>query len=145
MASSNQALSPAGAGVSLAGSHLPAPCKTVYFFFESTRIGSATVHDGSAAEGSISIPGDATVGSHTITVSCQSSGQSVVAAAAYRIVPSSVHRSEFLTALNQPREVALTAKSLGLSALLAVVIFILLAFPAQIFNATLIENYEEVR
>ncbi|MGH9122797.1 MAG: FGLLP motif-containing membrane protein [Acidimicrobiales bacterium] len=145
LAFSHQPASPAGDGVNVTTSGLPATCKTAYFFFGDTRVGSATVHDGTATEGSISVPGDATTGNHTITVSCESSGKLAIASTTYRIESSSIHRSELLTSLNQPREVTLTAKSIGISLLAALILFILLAFPAQVFNSTLIEHYEEVR
>ncbi|MGH9121938.1 MAG: FGLLP motif-containing membrane protein, partial [Acidimicrobiales bacterium] len=142
---SDQTASPPGAGLDVKASDLPSTCKIAYFFFSGTRIGSAPVHSGSATEGSISIPGGASAGEHDVTVSSDSSGLPVLATASYRIVPSSVHRSDFLTSLKEPREVAKSAKSLVISAAAGAGGVILLAFPAQIFNSTLMEHYEEVR
>jgi hypothetical protein len=138
--------SPAGAGLNLTGSGYPSDCKTAYFFFDGTRIGSAPVNSNHEAHvGSVSAPGDAGVGEHTVTTSCHASGKDVVSLTRYRVTSSHVHRTAFLTSLNQPRNVSLTLKSILLSALIAALLFLLLAFPSQIFNSTLQENYEEVR
>ncbi|MGH9121962.1 MAG: FGLLP motif-containing membrane protein [Acidimicrobiales bacterium] len=142
---SNQTVGPPGGGLNVAISDLPARCNTAYFFFDATRIGSAPVHGRSASEGGISIPGDAPAGYQTLTVSCDSSDQHVVAATTYHVKTGSIGRNEILTSLNEPREVAVTAKSFGISAAVAAGGIALVAFPAQIFNATLIEHYEEVR
>ncbi|HLI57212.1 MAG TPA: FGLLP motif-containing membrane protein [Actinomycetota bacterium] len=136
---------PAGSGLTTAVHNYPAGCTMVYFFFDATRIGSAPVNaSGQAAATGLSVPGNAKPGGHTITSSCESSGASVVLSANFRVT-AGIHRSAFDTSLNNPAHIDLTAKSFALSAAIAGLILALVAFPSQIFNATLQEHYEEVR
>ncbi|MGH2717285.1 MAG: FGLLP motif-containing membrane protein, partial [Actinomycetota bacterium] len=109
------------------------------------RIGSAPVDaSGNAGAKGLSVPGNARPGSHAITSSCTSSGASVVARAQFRVT-AGLHRAAFDTALNDPVHIDLSAKSFALTAAIAVAVLALVAFPAQVFNATLQEHYEEVR
>lgn len=136
---------PPGTGLNTLVANYPPGCSTVYFFFDHTRIGSARVDaSGQASAGGLSIPGDASTGTHTITSSCRTSGSPVVLSADFRVTPG-LHRSAFLTSLNPPKNIARSLKSIALSAALAVLLLVLLAFPSQVFNATLQEHYEEVR
>jgi hypothetical protein len=50
-----------------------------------------------------------------------------------------------VTSLAQPDQVGTSARSLALSALGAVGLLLAIAFPSQLFNSTLDENYDEVR
>jgi hypothetical protein len=93
----------------------------------------------------LSIPGDATIGQHTITSSCRSSGDPVEQRAPFRVTSASVHRSSFLTSLHEPGQVPITAQSVAFSAGITALLFVLLGFPSQLFNSTLQSNYEEVR
>ncbi|HLI57213.1 MAG TPA: FGLLP motif-containing membrane protein, partial [Actinomycetota bacterium] len=136
---------PAGSGLNTAVHHYPPGCTTVYFFFGSVRIGSAPVNSsGQAAATGLSVPGDAKPGQYQITSSCEPSGAKVELTAAFRVTPG-LHRTAFVTSLNPPSHIALTLHGIVLSALIAALILILLAFPSQLFNATLQEHYEEVR
>ncbi|MGH2812515.1 MAG: FGLLP motif-containing membrane protein [Actinomycetota bacterium] len=54
-------------------------------------------------------------------------------------------RSRFVLAVPAPGEVSLEAARVGTNALLALLLVLLLMFPAQLFNSTLEENYEEVK
>jgi hypothetical protein len=136
---------PAGVGLKIAGANYPVGCKTAYFFFDGTRIGSASVHNGFAQASGLSSPGDAGPGVHTVTTSCHASGGPIVNRAQFTVAKADVHRSSFVTATPLPRQVNFTLHSLLLSALITVLLLILLGFPSQLFNATLQENYEEVR
>jgi hypothetical protein len=140
------ASSAAGGGVNLSGSDYPGTCKTAYFFFDSTRIGSATI--GASHQASVkgvSVPGDAPAGAHRMTTACHATGKPVLGANTFRITRTSVHRPAFLTSLNQPRQISLSTRNILASTGIAAALLILLAFPAQLFNATLAEHYEQVR
>lgn len=137
---------PAGVGLSVGGSNYPPSCSTVYFFFDQTRLGSGSPNPaGDAHVGGLSVPGSASVGNHRVTSSCRGSGHPVAQTAGFRITPHSVHRSSFVTSVNEPRQISLTLHSVLLSAGITAMALILLGFPSQIFNSTLQEHYEEVR
>jgi hypothetical protein len=136
---------PPGTGLDTSVQHYPAGCSTVYFFFGGVRIGSAPVDaSGHAVQTGLSVPGSSTPGQHTIASSCQPSGKAVVLSASFRVT-TGVHRAAFDTSLNDPGHINLTVAGMALSAAAAAVLLVLLAFPAQIFNATLQDHYEEVR
>lgn len=137
---------PAGSGIDVSSFHFGAPCATAYFFFDGARIGSGPVDAaGNAHAKGISIPGTATTGSHQITGSCQPTGKKVEAATGFRVTKASTHRSELLTSLAEPRQVPWSARRAAEAGGAAILLMLLLAFPSQLFNATLDENYEEVR
>ncbi|HJV09042.1 MAG TPA: FGLLP motif-containing membrane protein, partial [Acidimicrobiales bacterium] len=100
---------------------------------------------GAVALGGLSVPGDADTGPRRVTSACRAAGGPVRGQAPFIVVASDVHRPAFLTALPQPRQVSTDADSLALSAIVAVALLILLAFPSQLFNATFTENYDEIR
>ncbi len=142
---SGQPYGPAGSGLSTAVHNEPPGCTTVYFFFGRVRIGTAPVSaSGQAAATGLSVPGDARPGNDLVTSSCQPSGATVELTAAFRVTPG-LHRTAFATSLNPPARIALSLRSVLLSAAIAAIVLILLAFPSQLFNATLQEHYEEVR
>ncbi|HWD10053.1 MAG TPA: FGLLP motif-containing membrane protein [Actinomycetota bacterium] len=136
---------PAGSGLNTAVLNYPAGCTTVYFFFDGVRIGSAPVDSAGHADArGLSVPGNAKPGRHTVTSSCAASATPVVAATSFRVT-AGLHRAAFDTALNNPAHIDLTPTSFALSAAISVAVLALVAFPSQIFNATLQEHYEEVR
>jgi hypothetical protein len=130
----------------MAGSNYPAGCSTVYFSFDGTRFGAGSPDSsGHVHVGGLSAPGSAKVGNHQVTSSCRGSGQPVLGTAPFRVTPSSVHRSSFVTSVNEPRQISLTLHSALLSAGITALLLIVLGFPSQVFNSTLQEHYEEVR
>jgi hypothetical protein len=141
-----QPFGPAGVGINVAGSNYPTGCATVYFSFDDTRFGAGSPdRSGHVRVGVLSAPGSAKVGNHQVTSSCRGSGQPVLSTAPFRITPSSVHRSSFVTSVNEPRQISLTLHSALLSAGITALLLIVLGFPSQVFNSTLQEHYEEVR
>ncbi|MDQ4144595.1 MAG: hypothetical protein M3198_12795 [Actinomycetota bacterium] len=58
--------------------------------------------------------------------------------------PSEDQRSEFVRSLADPSEVSLSFRTLAESILLAALLILLVGFPADMFNATLLAHYEEV-
>ena len=121
-------------------------CGTVYFFFDGVRIGSARPDDaGNATKGGLSVPGDVGTGRHDVTSSCQASGGAVEQVSSFDVVPVSVHRPAFVTSLAEPSQVSLAPGRLLTSAAIAVGALLLIAFPFELFNSTMEENYDEIR
>jgi hypothetical protein len=154
------ATGPPGVGITLRGSGFPVPqrelaapaaqiepsCRTIFFHFDGRRIGSAeTDAAGTVRRPGVSVPGDASPGVHTVTASCRSGGAPVLVATEFQVTEASLHRSAFATALHRPDHVRFGLDSLLLSALGALGMMVLIAFPAELFNSTLEEHYDEVR
>jgi len=91
------------------------------------------------------VPGDARPGAHRVTSSCTATPRSPRSATTFLVTRASAHRSAFATSLNQPRQVPTDPARLGTSAVGAVCLLLLLAFPSELFNSTLEENYDEIR
>jgi hypothetical protein len=145
---SGHAYGPPGVGLALSGNGYQS-CERVRIFLDADpgrRIGSATP-DGSGAfhVSDLSMPGDAPVGPHRITTSCATSATPVLAAADFRVTAASVHRSALMTSLSDPGQVDWSAGQVGRSAGLVLATVTLVAFPFQLFNKTLEENYERLR
>jgi hypothetical protein len=136
---------PPGVGLRVAGSGYPASCETVYFFFDGTRIGAAHPSDGAVAEQGLAVPGEAEPGEHRVTSSCHSSGEPVMQTAAFEVTHAGIHRIAPITALPKPDQVDFNLGSLLISAAVAMGLLCLIAFPAELFNTTLEEHYDEVR
>jgi len=118
----------------------------VYFYFDGRRIGSAEPNGaGDVSKEGSSVPGDVDPGSHPVTSSCDHSGEPVRQTTQFRVADPSLHRPAFLTGLPGPGDVPLDLSRLALSALIGVGAIALIAFPYQLFNSTLEENYEEVQ
>jgi hypothetical protein len=123
-----------------------ADCDRVYFFFDGVRIGT-DVPDarGFVGVGNLSVPGDAKPGQHSVTSSCAASGGPVRATSAFVVTDADVHRSAFVTSLAEPDQISLELKRIGASAAAALGILLLFAFPYELFNSTVEENYDEIR
>jgi hypothetical protein len=121
-------------------------CRFVYVFFDGRRIGTVRPDAAGAIDGrGFSVPGDASPGPHDVTTSCQSSGKSVRATTTFMVTASSMHRSGFVTAIPQPHQISLEMDDLAPSAIAALLILLLFAFPYELFNSTMEENYDEIR
>ena len=53
-------------------------------------------------------------------------------------------RSEFVESVRDPTEISFSLRLLGENSLLAILLVLLVAFPAEMFNATLLEHYDEI-
>lgn len=136
---------PPGVGLDVTGTGY-LDCDTVYFFFDGVRVGSGRPDgSGAVAARGLSVPGDAATGERRVTSACRPAGDPLRAVAPFSVTPAGVHRPAFLTALPQPRHVSTEAPAVALSAIVAIGLLILLAFPSQLFNATFTENYDEIR
>jgi hypothetical protein len=136
---------PPGVGLVISGSGYGG-CDQVYFFFAGDRIGAAEPNaDGNVRRDDSSVPGDADVGNRTISSSCDHDGEPVSKSSQFRVTDTGVHRAALLTALPSPGDIPLDFSRMAQSAAAASGAILLLAFPYQLFNSTLEENYEEVR
>ncbi|MDQ6724610.1 MAG: hypothetical protein M3066_00290 [Actinomycetota bacterium] len=135
---------PPGSGLDVSGSGYA--CDTVYFFFDGTRVGSDSPDAaGNASRSGLSVPGDARSGRHRVTSSCEASGATVMQASFFQVLPVSVHRPAFVTALPLPADVSLAPSQLLVSAVIATGAILLIAFPYELFNSTMENNYDEIR
>jgi hypothetical protein len=140
----NEPEGPPGGGLRVSGSGYP--CETVYFFFDGTRVGSgSTDAAGRVFKSGLSVPGDAGTGTHQVTASCDSGGNTIEKASFFEVLPVSVHRPAFVTSLPLPSQLSLDPGALALSAALAAGAIMLIAFPYELFNSTTEENYDEIR
>jgi len=118
----------------------------VYVFFDGVRVGTvAPSATGTIGKGDLSVPGDATPGTHRVTTSCTATGSAPRAVATFTVTDASLHRSALVTSLPEPGQVTLSLTRLATSAVIAIFILLLFAFPYELFNSTLEENYDEVR
>jgi hypothetical protein len=69
----------------------------------------------------------------------------VRASTIFTVLGDKLHRAAMFTAMPHPGTISLDGARLAFSAGVAIVIFVLLLFPFQLFNSTLAENYEEIR
>lgn len=157
---------PPGIGITVTGSGYPAggralgvrqmaapslaqagpACDTVYVFVDGRRIGSTSPDAaGAIRKEGISVPADVDPGRHDVTSSCRTSGSPVLAASAFDVTDAGLHRSALATSLPQVDQVDFGVDQLLLSALAVAALLVLIAFPAELFNTTLEEHYDEVR
>ncbi len=121
-------------------------CGTVYFFFNGKRVGSATPDTTGAVKAQgLSVPGDTKPGSYEVSTSCSPSGRSVRASSSFVVTNASVHRSAFVTSLAEPGQVSTSLARIATSAAVAAGILLLFAFPFELFNSTVEDNYDEIR
>jgi hypothetical protein len=121
-------------------------CATVYFFLDGRRIGTARPNGvGDVRKDGLSVPGDADVGRHQVSSACGSSGTPVLATSSFDVTDAAVHRSAFATSLPQADQVDFGIRALLVSLLAVAGLMVLIAFPAELFNTTLEEHYDEVR
>lgn len=115
-------------------------------FFEGARIGSAEPDgQGRITLDRVSVPGDSTPGASKVTSSCSPDGESQRSAATFTVVDKSAHRTALITALALPGQISLDPTDIALSVAVGISLMMVLTFPSELFNATLEENYNEVR
>jgi hypothetical protein len=136
---------PPGVGLDVSGVGYVG-CRTVYVFFDGVRIGTVTPDAaGAIGVGDLSVPGNAKPGDHQLTTSCVDSGGAIRASSTFTVTNASLHRSALVTSLPEPGQISLQFNRLAASAGAALFILLLFAFPYELFNKTLEENYDEVR
>jgi hypothetical protein len=121
-------------------------CGTVYVFIDGRRIGSTRPDAaGSIRKEGISVPADVGAGGHDVTSSCRTSGRPVLATAPFEVTDAGLHRSALATSLPRVDQVDFGLDQLLVSALAVAALLVMIAFPAELFNTTLEEHYDEVR
>ncbi|MDQ4144621.1 MAG: hypothetical protein M3198_12935 [Actinomycetota bacterium] len=60
------------------------------------------------------------------------------------LLPENQERSELVNSVHDPSELDLSLRAVTESVLLAALLMLLVGFPSEMFNATLLENYEEI-
>jgi hypothetical protein len=121
-------------------------CSEVGVSFNGIRIGSARPDAaGRVDQGGLTIPGDASPGRHSVGTSCLSSHLGGTQTADFVVLHASVHRSAFATSVPEPGQVSTRLRTVLNSLLITAGLVLLIVFPADLFNATLDENYDEVR
>jgi hypothetical protein len=142
--SKNEPSGPPGGGLRVEGSGYT--CPTVYFFFDNTRVGSGSPDAaGRVFKKGLAVPGDASQGTHEVTASCDASGDTIETASLFEVLPVSVHRPAFVTSLPLPGQISLDPGALLATGAIALGAIILIAFPFELFNSAMEENYDEVR
>lgn len=138
---------PPGVGLRVEGSGFPpSSCPRVFVFLGRDRLGTATPGaDGRFVADRLAVPGDSAAGPRDVVASCHSSSDPPAATHLFTIEDRSIHRPALVSALHLPSQVPLGAKDLGLSALVAAALVLLVAFPSELFDSTLAENAEEVK
>jgi hypothetical protein len=91
------------------------------------------------------VPGDTAPGQHRVTSSCSPSGGPLRATTTFLVTNATVHRSAMATSLAQPQQVSFDPTRLATSAIVAIGLLLLFAFPFELFNSTVEENYDEIR
>jgi hypothetical protein len=136
---------PPGVGLRVTGAGYQG-CSEVIVFFDHSRIGT-TNPDGAGEidQGGLAVPGDARAGGHQVTAECRPADRHPSATAGFEVVKAAVHRSAFVTSVAEPTQVATGIGPIATSALITLVLVLLVAFPSELFNSTLDENYDEVR
>ena len=118
----------------------------MYVFVDGRRIGSTRPDvAGDIRKSGLSVPGDMDPGRHEVASSCETSGTPVLATSAFDVTDDAVHRNVLATSLPQVDQVDFGLDRLLVSALAVAALLVLIAFPAELFNTTLEEHYDEVR
>jgi hypothetical protein len=118
----------------------------VFVFIGHDRLGVVTPDgEGRFVSTDMSAPGNLEPGLHSVTASCAPSATPTVATASIAITSAAMHRNAFVTSLHLPSQIPRGDRDLVISALGALVAVALVGFPAELFNSTLEENYDEVR
>ncbi|MDQ2825561.1 MAG: hypothetical protein M3Y04_01120, partial [Actinomycetota bacterium] len=140
-----QPTGPPGVGLEISGSGYN-DCGTVYFFFAGKRVGSEKPDaDGAVKAKGLSVPGDTKPGTYEVATSCSPSGRSIRASSSFAVTDASVHRSALVTSLAEPGQVSTNLARIATSAAVAAGFLLLFAFPFQLFNSTVEDNYDEIR
>lgn len=121
-------------------------CDTVFFYFDGRRIGAdhpdAT---GEVRKTHLLVPGGGQAGTHTVTSSCDSSGEPVHASTDFEVTSADLHRTALITSVPTAPNVDVGAGHLLLSGVVTLGFLFLIAFPSELFNSTYEANYDEVR
>ncbi|HKN50306.1 MAG TPA: FGLLP motif-containing membrane protein, partial [Actinomycetota bacterium] len=100
---------------------------------------------GGIDQGGLTIPGNTAPGPHSLDLACLTSARGGRQSAGFEVTHASVHRSAFATSVQEPGQVSTRLRTVLESVLVTAGLVLVIVFPADLFNATLDENYDEVR
>jgi hypothetical protein len=121
-------------------------CQEVGVSFNGVRIGSARPDAaGGIDQAGLTIPGNTPPGRHSVDLACLTSARGGRQSADFEVTRASVHRSAFATSVPLPGQVSTRLRTVLSSLLITAGLVLLIVFPSELFNATLDENYDEVR
>jgi hypothetical protein len=121
-------------------------CSTVYVFLDGQRIGSVRPDAGGEFHrAGWSVPGGTGPGGHAVTSACHPSGSPVLASSPFEVTGASLHRTAFATSLPRVADIDFSGGAVLASVAAVLGLLFLIAFPAELFNTTLEEHYDEVR
>jgi hypothetical protein len=134
-----------GTRFTLAVTDVPPTCTSVYFFFDSSRIGTASVKNRSASEDGLVVPGNASSGTHALSSSCSSSGKPALFTQHVQIQQGAVHLSALVTSIPSPSKIKLSAARAAKTLGLALPLILAIGISCEVFNVTFEENYSAFR
>ena len=138
-------LGPPGAQIRVLASGYES-CPEVGVSFNGTRIGSARPDAaGRVDQAGLTIPGNTSPGRHSVDLACLTSARGGRQSADFEVTHASVHRSAFATSVPEPGQVSTRLRTVLSSVLITAGLVLVIVFPSELFNATLDENYDEVR
>jgi hypothetical protein len=121
-------------------------CQEVGVSFNGVRIGSARPDAAGGIDAAVlTIPGNTNPGQHNVEVACVTSARGSRQSAGFEVTQASVHRSAFATSVPLPGQVSTRLRTVLTSLIITAGMVLLIVFPADLFNATLDANYDEVR
>jgi len=119
-------------------------CSRVLFKFDDQNVAAASVNShGLAIVKRALIPSSAQPGRHRVTATCSTLDYRI-AVSSFQVIEE-MHRTAFVGSIPKPGDVSLRLRDVVISAISGLLLLLLVAFPAELFNSTLEENYEEVR
>ncbi|MGH2718716.1 MAG: FGLLP motif-containing membrane protein, partial [Actinomycetota bacterium] len=120
-------------------------CPKVMVMLGSAQLGSGVPNaSGQLRITGLAIPGGLAPGRYQVYARCTTSSARR-RVATFTVAHTSLHRSAFVTSVITPSQVNLSPKTVAQSAAVAGGFLLVGAFPGELFNATLAENYDEIR
>ncbi|HEU5003903.1 MAG TPA: choice-of-anchor P family protein [Actinomycetota bacterium] len=120
-------------------------CPRVYILLGQAQLGYGSPSaSGRLSIAGLTIPGALAPGRYTVYARC-SSASVRERLASFTVASASLHRSAFDTSVPTPQQVSLAPKTVGQSAAVGGGFLLVGAFPGELFNGALAENYDEVR
>ena len=135
-----------GMAISLKDTTFFNTCRPVYIFFGNRLIGETSPTGHVLDDTRVVIPGDATIGTHQLSLSCTTKHVAVLSTN-FEVVATKNHLSEFSVAMPSPAELRhRLAGAGGLSLLMLLISRIISAgFPSEWLDSTYAENRERIQ
>lgn len=117
-------------------------CPKVFFLVDGRTAASAVPDAANEASADLRFGDGFAPGRHRVAAACSARASNAFAATTVSV--SGTLRSAFVRAVPAPGGLSTDARVLAANALLALIVVLLVAFPAELFNSTLDANYDEV-